>query len=310
MNAPIIFSHYGDSKYLSFVFEIAKKYNPEKEIILLGDSYNKKYQKKGIKHVFSEKYNFGNLISEFNIHYKFIKGNKFGKVNGVAEWTHFNFLKWFILYNYVNENDIQSFWVFDSDVFIMKDLIWFEKLLSDIDYSIHVKRMHVMMGIVNDKETLKQFNYFVLELFQDKSYLEDQMDIMRKNPNWALTMMRFFDEFYKRKKFKVVPLFNNSVDFDEVSIVYNVFDIEGYVVDVNNNPILFYGDGPNIFINSLKKGYIKVPLFNTSWMKEYEKKKIYDITTGKLHTADGLEQIRFTPPLIERFKDMVRKIKN
>ena len=37
MNLPIIFVHKGDSFYLKYALESAKKFNPDSRIILLGD---------------------------------------------------------------------------------------------------------------------------------------------------------------------------------------------------------------------------------------------------------------------------------
>ena len=63
MRAPIIFCHYGKSKYLPYVFECVKTSNPDKDIILLGDSSNEELAEKfGLIHY---KFSFGKDIEVF-----------------------------------------------------------------------------------------------------------------------------------------------------------------------------------------------------------------------------------------------------
>jgi hypothetical protein len=40
MPAPLIFIHYGNSSYLPYVMKVVKRFNPQKEIIFLGDKQN------------------------------------------------------------------------------------------------------------------------------------------------------------------------------------------------------------------------------------------------------------------------------
>ena len=82
--APIIFIHYGDSAYLKYTLRLAVKFNPDKEVILLGDNKNKKYEKIGVRHFYFNDYGAGEEINMFNKVFRFIAGAKHGK----KEWVN------------------------------------------------------------------------------------------------------------------------------------------------------------------------------------------------------------------------------
>ena len=95
---PIIFIHYGNSPYLKYTLEAAKRTNPNKEIILLGDRSNKKYANNSNVTFYPFKdFRQSELISRFNSVYRHIAGEEHGRKN----WTYFVFLRWFIIYDFL-----------------------------------------------------------------------------------------------------------------------------------------------------------------------------------------------------------------
>ena len=91
-NSPIIFIHYGYSKYLSYVFECAKISNPDAEIILIGDDANKKVAQNQL-----EDFDFGEKLKLFDQVYKLIATPHFDVFKHGKDWNEFVFHKWFIL---------------------------------------------------------------------------------------------------------------------------------------------------------------------------------------------------------------------
>ena len=66
MNSPIIFCHYGNSDYLKFSLKSARFFNPNADIILLGDSSNKTLAiDENIRHEFLDNYDNHSIICDF-----------------------------------------------------------------------------------------------------------------------------------------------------------------------------------------------------------------------------------------------------
>lgn len=123
MTVPIIFCHYGNSKYLRYTFECVKITNPDKRVILLGDRSNLKLAKRfGVEHHDLEKFAYGDLLKNFLKSYRLIHGETFDKVKNGQDWIKFAFKRWFLVKNFVTENDIKKFWHFDSDTMIVDNL--------------------------------------------------------------------------------------------------------------------------------------------------------------------------------------------
>ena len=97
MRTPIIFCHFGNSNYLPYVLEVARLFNPEKEIFFLGDQTNKWLEKKiRIRHLFFAKYDYGKEIETFNRVYRLVQGKKHRHIRHGKDWVYFVFKRWSI----------------------------------------------------------------------------------------------------------------------------------------------------------------------------------------------------------------------
>ncbi len=126
----IIFTHFGNSYYLEGTFKCAKKFNPKANIFLLGDNDNKYIaEQSNIKWI-----PFKSLMDK-EINY--IDGNYYhigtANINNIPKHKH-NFMRWFYIKNFIQYNNINKFYHFDSDVIICRDLNEIEHYLVDKDF--------------------------------------------------------------------------------------------------------------------------------------------------------------------------------
>lgn len=110
----IVFIHKGNSDYMKISLRQARKMNKSAKIYLIGDENNNKYD-------FLEHYNINNYsentkLNEFNKYYKHLSPNSF-------EYEKFCFNRWFILLNFMKENNISHCFHADTDVMILKEIL-------------------------------------------------------------------------------------------------------------------------------------------------------------------------------------------
>lgn len=165
---PIIFIHKGDSNflngignYLQYTLKFARRFNPNTEIILLGDESNNKYQKYDIKHFNFSKYDDRKDIIEFNKIFQFIRNNtglkeSTKKLKKIKEFEKFCFLRWFYLYYFLEENGIDKCWYFDSNTLILTDLSAHQNKYKEYDCTEQCNGS-CMKGLINNIQVLKGY---------------------------------------------------------------------------------------------------------------------------------------------------------
>lgn len=277
MKAPIIFIHYSDSLYLGSCLEMAKYSNPSKQIILIGDESNKKYEKQiGIKHVMFDDYISTEDLREFDEVFQFIAGTEFEKKTYGKKWTIFNFKKWFVLNSFLKQNGYTNgFWTFDSDVMIVTDLEKIEKEFDNIDYTIG-NSMLQFSGYCRDISFTENFKNHILGLFKNEDYVNEQKQIMKENPTWGFTMMRAFESYHHWNNSKIEPIFNVSKDFVGVLFCNYLLPHEDkYEPYCNSTPELFklFLSNNSLFFKK-GEGFKKIGVLNTSWMNPYAIQKL------------------------------------
>jgi hypothetical protein len=108
---PIIFIHNGYSDYMEYSLRQAKYSNPDSEIILLGDKSNDKFD--FITHINLEDY--FSSASEFSEVYKHYSTNPYN-------YELFCVQRWFVLKEYMKQNNIEECFVCDTDVMIYSNI--------------------------------------------------------------------------------------------------------------------------------------------------------------------------------------------
>ena len=277
-NIPIIFIHYSDSEYLRYSLSLAKKTNPDKRVILLGDESNKHYEKYGIEHYMFEDYFKGPEVETFERVYQFIAGESKRK----SHWTNFVFKRWFCMYNFIKDQGIERFWTFDTDTLILKDLSSFEETFADYDCTSQCNNWCVN-GLINNQKVVKGYIDTINELFQRPEYLDKQREEMKENPDWAFTEMRAFVEYVKEENPNVFYLktHRSGTYFDECICQEDGMEMK-YSKRAKRDIKKLYFEKGSIYEKEQKTGKpLQLQTINMSWVPLFHFEQIHYYTLGK-----------------------------
>jgi len=211
---PIVFIHYGDTPYLRYTLDIAKKLNPEKKVFLLGDKKNKKYKKYNVRHNYFSKYNKNESIKKLNKNFIYIGGTN-RQTDQDKRFELFCFKRWFYLYEFMKKNRLNKCWYFDSDTLILSDLSKEEEKFENYDITEQSNGSN-MKGLIKI-DFLENFINTINKIFLDKNYLENQKKDIKNNPNYAFCDMRAYSKFKEASKPKSIMLKTilNNKNYDE-----------------------------------------------------------------------------------------------
>ena len=317
-NFPIIFIHYGNTEYLKYTIQFAKYYNPEKEVIILGDNNNMYLKRYGISHYFIEDYSQSKEIDTFHQVFKVIGREDFeikGKDNGKSTddkgifWLKFVFLKMFILYNFISKHGLSSFWTFDTDNLIVSDLSSFEKQFSQYD-NTELNEGMSMHGFINNIEVLKKYINAINELFEDDIYLERQrQELLHLPKHFSYTEMRAYVETKRRYQFKSLYLCSNERDyvFDNKMVNSDGMELRNYNHALFKQIKKVYTDqNGNFYFKSLIDGkLIKVISFDCSWLPTCVFAILNQYRKLKRKNSNQFKEIIFYEPLYFRVKRFI-----
>jgi len=282
MTSPIIFIHYGYSEYLEYTLKASKIFNPLKRVILLGNDANKTVAlKNGVEHFYFDQYGNGNEIETFNKVFKFIAG----KNEKNEYWINFVFKRWFMVYNFLVKENIDSFWTFDSDNLILTSLEKYEDYYKKFDCTEQCNGMCIN-GFISKRDVVKGYVDKINELFQRDEYLDKQKKEMDEHPYWSFTEMRAYETYRDENKLNTVKL--SEVINDEIfdDYICQKHDMEQYDTKLYNNNILkkvyLASDGEIFYKNEIINKFIKVNLINMSWTPHYLFEKILSHSIKKL----------------------------
>lgn len=256
IECPIIFIHYGDSSYLKYTFKSTRIFNPYCRIILLGDEHNQHYTNLGIEHFLFANYNTSQEFKLFEKVYKFIAGSTHGK----SHWTKFVFQRWFHIFEFIQSQEIEQFWTFDSDNLIFTNLYTLVPRLIQYDCTEQCNGI-CMNGFVNGQKIVKGYLDTINSLFMDKEFLENQAREFVDNPTYAFTEMRAYDEYRNRNKLNTIKLQQvlDGETFDEC-----ICQSQGMEF-LNGKKKLFFKNGSIYQKNELNQKLLKVNTINMSW---------------------------------------------
>jgi hypothetical protein len=262
---PIIFCHFGISNYLKITLLSAKISNPQKNIFLLGDVENINLAHEiGINHILFSQFDSYQSVLEFNKQFKFIGGTSHGRL----EWTKFVFLRWFYVNEFIIENNIESFWHFDSDNLIVSDLSQFEPIFSKFDNTEQCGGICIN-GFISSSKIIQLYTKHIIDLFNDVEYLNEQKIKCINNPSFAYTEMAAYNHFKKTHNLNTKRLHCLECDstFDDCLAsadgmeqskdLYNGYKIKSIYIDKRND---FY------FRDLVSNRFIKINSLNLSWM--------------------------------------------
>jgi len=197
----IIFTHYGSSGYLAKTLKCAKVTNRDAKIILIGDENNLDLADLSqISHRHFNTLTESPLRSEFYKVFKPIRGTFHPLFRNGRNWLMYVFERWFYVYELAQEMNLESFWHFDSDTMILKDLTEYNKYFSEYD-STEQCVGSCLNGFVKT-QVLEQYLKVINQLFTDEHFLKIQQDEFDTvNPEYAFTEMRAWVKTKERLSF-------------------------------------------------------------------------------------------------------------
>lgn len=113
MTLPIVLIHRGDEPYLSYSLRQAKVSNPDASVFLLGTAINQHFASDGITHVMMNSYM--QSASAFAPIYKHMHIMP-------LSYNLFCFQRWFLLRDFMRDNQIQACCYIDSDVMLYENV--------------------------------------------------------------------------------------------------------------------------------------------------------------------------------------------
>ncbi len=253
---PIIFIHYGDSDYLKYTLRSAKVFNSNSRVILLGDESNEFYTYLGIEHFYFKDYSNSPEIRLFEKVYKFIAGSEHGK----TEWTHFVFRRWFHVFEFIQSQEIEQFWTFDSDNLIFVNLEKFSINLTKYDCTEQCNGS-CMNGFVGSQKVVKGYIDTINNLFTDTEYLKKQAKDFIAHSDYAFTEMRAYDEYRQRGNLNSIRL---QTLFDDETFDECLCQPQGMEF-IDGKKKLFFKNGFIYQKNALNQKLLKANTINMSW---------------------------------------------
>lgn len=157
---PIIIVNKGNPYYLQYVINQAKLFNPDNDIILLGDKANSKL--KNVKHSYIADY--FSIAKDFESVYKHMSSNSYS-------FEIFCFQRWFSILEYVLKNNINAFLCMDSDFLLYESVDTMYESIKSSDFTICRK---ITPNCTFFKaSSLQTFCDFIRELYLDRKYLKE-----------------------------------------------------------------------------------------------------------------------------------------
>lgn len=317
-NNPIIYCHYGSSKYLPYVFKIAKLSNPNAEVILLGDPSNKKIAEDcGLTHYSLKDYDFGQDLKTFDEVYELIATPEFDAFKHGDDWNKFVFRKWFILYNFVTKHGIKNFWHFDSDNMIFTDLSTLEHKYMHLDCTVQCHGQ-CFKGFFVHPEIIDKYNKKINELFLRKDYIAGlKASLPSHNGPFSFNEMTVYEIFKQEEKFKAIEINKIADDsyFGEVIARSDGMKMENLPFGEDLQIVHMGPDARFFCIEEATNKPILMHTINLSWMPiyvyagilEHFKKNRKKPTQPFSAKSKTLAQIPV--PLRQRFKQWRKSLK-
>ena len=268
MNSPIIFCHFGNTPYLYYSLRSAKISNPEKEVFLFGDSSNQKLAKElSINHVNSDELTNTELYHDFQKVYKRVKGKKAKCMVGGKNVEKYMIERYFYIYQFCHEKNIDRVWFFDSDTMIVSDLKAVENLLDDYDYTEQCQAS-CMKGLLK-LAAIKNFISNINQIFQDEEHLRAIQSQCDKNPSWSLseiTLYRLYKKYNKYKRVDLRNIFDNKT-FDDCICHQHGYEMETLPYGQEIKKIFMTDDGR--FWGKKENEFVQFLSINLSWVPDY-----------------------------------------
>ncbi len=270
MSVPLIFIHYGDAPYLAYTLRTARRTNPEKRIVLLGDESNRKYATGLADFMPFEELAYGEDLTLFDRVFQPIQGSRhrFNKLHGTDYWLRFVFRRWFLVANFLEREKIAAFWTFDSDTLVLAPLTPREKRFSSFDCSEQC-RGECLNGYVSTSVLARRYVRAINGLFQDAEYLESQRVRLETHLGLSFNEMDAYREFRRREGIRSVRASDpqdGEVFDDALAFIEDYEKAPEKMLNRTEVKRLWTGRSGGVFARHKTFGIVRLLTANLSWM--------------------------------------------
>ena len=282
--APLIIIHYGPARYVRRTLETALRSNPDKRIVLLGDSSNRQLVPGGVDFYDFESFAGQDEEIRFQRLFQVVKGSRhrFSKIHGVEFWLKFVFRRWFLIRSFLESQEIDAFWTFDSDTLFLATLEEREFRFAGVEAMTQC-RDQCLNGWVGSRDLVARYTQSILDQFADTAYLDAQRDRLNEHAGLAFNEMDAFMEFRRRENLRTLYGENpgDNEIFDDALAFGNAFEVAPGKV-LGKTPIKrIWTDGNSIVARQKASGeFVRLLTCNMSWMPDYMWRTIIAATRG------------------------------
>jgi hypothetical protein len=204
---PILFVHYGYAGFLRIVLSRALQSNPGKAVYFLGDESNRKLVPSGVRFRPIANYRKGALLESFRKVFVPMAGrtHHFNKAGGVETWLRFVFERWFVILEFLREESIGPFWIFDSDTLIAGDLEVREPRFAGFDATEQCVG-GCLNGYVSSPDIVEGYCRKMTTLFTRPGYLESHQERLKQHSGLAFNEMDAWQTHRDEEKIRTVAL--------------------------------------------------------------------------------------------------------
>lgn len=305
MQAPILLIHYGNSSYLPYVIQVARRFNPSKEIVFLGDEQNAYLKALGVSHYAFQDYDDSVELEQFDHLYPRIVNPSYPKY----KWANFVLRRWFMLKNFIQQHGIQQFWTFDSDNFILTDLASYESRFAAYDCTSQCQG-RCMNGFVSSQAIVQKYVQKINELLERESYIESWQHQYQENPELFYNEMEAFAVFVEEegvRNYHLAQICNGTAFEDSITYVHD--GMEMYEDKIKDRLVkkLYMSQGHVYCKHLASQSFIRMNNLNLSWMPKYIFPLLYGYLLSKSTVQDHVELDLLKAPWSYHAKFFIRK---
>jgi hypothetical protein len=300
---PLLLIHYGNSSYLPYVIKVAKRSNPHREIIFLGDQQNQYLTSLGVSHYPLNSLSGSPELRSFNRLYHRIVNPRYPK----PAWAQFVLQRWYMINTFLTEHGIDQFWTFDSDNFILADLTPFETVLAQYDCTSQCSG-NCLNGFISNKMIVQKYIEKMNDLLSDESYVQSWQDRYLANPQLFYNEMEAFAVFVEQEGIRNFHLaqIRDGVMFDDSITYQNGMELYNGTIKGRRVKKLYMRDGQIYCKHLASDSFVKMNNLNLSWMPKYIFPLLFDYIVSLRSPARFTELDLLRAPLSYHVKWFVR----
>jgi len=193
-SVPILFTHYGFSRYLPHTLACASKTNRKTSRIFLGDGLNRAVAREyGWAHHEIREYQ-STKLEKFQSVFRHIKGRDHPTMLNGQDWLRYVFARWFYMEEFLLQNGIERFWHFDSDTMLLTDLGDYP---NRINYDFTTQCNGTCLNGLIRTQVVSEFNDHTIAMFENTETMMKWEGYMVKHPTYSFNEMTAFNEYQK-----------------------------------------------------------------------------------------------------------------